>query len=289
MVESAVTVTTVRIVSRSLSLRLRQDRGDGQRRRGAADADRAAGQHAEAAALAEQAREQDAQADRGGDAGDHRDDRHDAEARICSAVICAPSSATPIRRTAFEANSMPGDAAAFLVQEVEGHAEQQREQHHRRAVVLRQPGRGERDGRARRARPGRPRWRPSRLAASDALGLRRTPSGRPSIAFSDWKRPCACASVCTSVGMEEAAAISPGRALREAPCPGARDRSRPRIRDGRLRRGSTTLLCQSCASVAVRSRAARGSLVLAATTLRNGRGSRGIGSHPFASSASNVG
>jgi hypothetical protein len=66
--------------------------------------------------------------------------------RIWLAVIRAPSRATPKRRMALDENSMPGDAAAFLVQEVEGHAEQQGEQHHRRAVVLGQPLRGQGDG-----------------------------------------------------------------------------------------------------------------------------------------------
>ena len=40
---------------------------------------------------------------------------------------------------------MPGDAAALLVQEMERHAEQKREQHDRRGVMLREPRRRQRD------------------------------------------------------------------------------------------------------------------------------------------------
>ena len=39
-----------------------------------------------------------------------------------------------------------GDAAAFLMQEMEGHAEQQGEQHDRRRILLGEPGRGQGDG-----------------------------------------------------------------------------------------------------------------------------------------------
>ena len=60
-------------------------------------------------------------------------------------MIRTPSSADaePQHRARGELDAR--DAAAFLVQEVERHAEQQREQHHRRGVMLREPRRRERD------------------------------------------------------------------------------------------------------------------------------------------------
>ena len=57
-------------------------------------------------------------------------------AAICSRVIRMPSNATPMRSTVREVNSMPSLALALTCEKIHRHAEQQREQHHWRAIVL---------------------------------------------------------------------------------------------------------------------------------------------------------
>ena len=100
-----------------------------------------------------------------------------------------------------------GDAAALLVQEVEGHAEQQREQHHRRAVVLGEPGGGERDGRGdQKARPDRSS---DRVQAGGRAGCRAPASGAalagpPSHPATGRGRAPTASSVRTSLAMRGA-------------------------------------------------------------------------------------
>ena len=108
-----------------------QGRGQRQRGRGAADRGGAAG---------EQAEQRLKPIARAASIADHDGMTTEAttsttgcqpSAAICEKVMRMPSSATPTRSTSREVNSMPG-LHGPSAKEVDGHAQQQREQHHRR-------------------------------------------------------------------------------------------------------------------------------------------------------------
>jgi hypothetical protein len=87
-----------------------------------------------------------AQGDGRADADDHRDDRRQAQAEDLAGGDPRAQQGDAEPQDGLRRELDARDAAAFLVQEVEGHAEQQGEQHDRRAVVLGQPLRGQGDG-----------------------------------------------------------------------------------------------------------------------------------------------
>ena len=67
---------------------------------------------------------------------------------ISEIVICAPSKPDGDAQDALRGKFDAGDARPFLREKIEGHAEQQREQHHRPAIVLGQEGGGDGDDQA---------------------------------------------------------------------------------------------------------------------------------------------
>ena len=134
---------------RALLERMRRQRGrQRQRRRGAADRGGAAAEQAEQALKAHQPGHQHRHADRQHDR-DH-DDRHRLPAELGdlaerdAQAEQGDADAQHLARGELDA----GGARAFARQEVHRHAEQQGEQHDRRAVVLGEEGRGRGDNRA---------------------------------------------------------------------------------------------------------------------------------------------
>ena len=123
---------------------LGQDRGDGQGGGGAADPHRPAGQDAEQSRFSPSMRAATAPKPMVRDHPHHHgDDGRQAQADDLADGDLGAEQGHADAQDGFGRDLDAGDAAAFLVQEVEGHADQKREQHDRRGVMLAQPGGGQ--------------------------------------------------------------------------------------------------------------------------------------------------